>query len=171
MIHLLLNEHVGISYWSRNLPHCWLWLSAAPGCPVACSWKTLDWQTSHWTPSSPPCYHSRPSCELQWKKRRNIGCKFKQLGLMKWKGGEQCVLTGSSEGDAEVCDWQQLRWVDAISSQQLHKITCFCTTKPGPLRKLKHCFITCLKYCIIRIQYSDIHFITVHWLGRIYQHV
>lgn len=32
-------------------------------------------------------------------------------------------LTGSSEGDAEVRDGQQLRRVDAASSQQLHEIS------------------------------------------------
>lgn len=154
MIHLFLNEPAGISYWSRNLPHCWPWSSAVPGCPTACSWKTLDWQTSHWTPSSPPCYHNRSSCELQQgKKTRIIGCEFKQQGLMMWKEGEQCVLTRSSEGDAEVCDWQQLRRVNAISSQQLHKITCFCTTRPGPLWK--------------NMALSGSSIVTVHRLGRI----
>lgn len=65
MIHLSLYDPAGISCWSRNPPHCWVWSSAVPGCPVAGNWKTLGWQTSRWTPSSPPCYHSRSSCELQ----------------------------------------------------------------------------------------------------------
>lgn len=44
-------------------------------------------------------------------------------------------LTGAGEGDAEVCDGQQLRRVDAVSSQQLHKISRFCTTGSGALGK------------------------------------
>lgn len=40
-----------------------------------------------------------------------------------WKEGDECVLTGASEGDAEVRDGQQLRRVDAASSQQLDKIS------------------------------------------------
>lgn len=65
MTHLSLSDPAGLSYWNRNLPHCWVWSSAVPDCPVVCSWKTLGWQTSRWTPSSPPCYHSRSSCGLQ----------------------------------------------------------------------------------------------------------
>lgn len=87
------------------------------------------------------------------KKTSITGRKFKQEVLMTWKDGERCVLTGSSEGDAEVCDWQQLRCVDAISSQQLHKITCFYTTRPGPLWK--------------NMASSEPGVVTVHWLRRI----
>lgn len=39
------------------------------------------------------------------------------------KMGIGFALTRSGEGDAEVCDGQQLRRVDAVSSQQLHKIS------------------------------------------------
>lgn len=76
MIHLSLNDPAGISCWSRNPPHCSVWSSALPGCPVAGSWKTLGWQTSRWKPSSPPCYHSRSSCELRGGRRQNSQSRF-----------------------------------------------------------------------------------------------
>ncbi len=151
MIHLSLYDPAGISYWNRNLPHCWVWSSAVPDCPVACSWKTLGWQTSRWTPSSPPCYHSRSSCGLQGDGEDMLS--LSSTNRFWWCGrkeGNQRVLTRSSEGDAEVCDGQQLRCVDAISSQQLHKISWFCTTRHGPLWSIIQC-------------------ITVNWLGRVCQ--
>lgn len=65
LIHLSLYNPAGISCWNRNLPHCWVWSSGAPGCPVAGSWTTRGWRRPRWTPSSPRCYRSQPSCELQ----------------------------------------------------------------------------------------------------------
>lgn len=56
------------------------------------------------------------------------------------------VLTGSDKRDAEVRDGQQLRCVDAISSQQLHVISRFSATRRGPLRKSTHGFMTSGKY-------------------------
>jgi len=49
------------------------------------------------------------------------------------QGSDRRVLTGSGEGDAEVRDRQQLRRVDAASSQQLHEIPGFCAAGRGPL--------------------------------------
>lgn len=87
-----------ISYWNRNLPRCWVWWSAAPGCPVACSWKTPGWQTSRWTPSSPPYFHSRSSCELRGgeeggegiKQNTNVRCQ-----VNNWRGNPDETRRGS----------------------------------------------------------------------------
>lgn len=49
------------------------------------------------------------------------------------RDGEQRQLTWSGEGDAKVCDGQQLGGIDPIPSQQLHKIPRFCTRWSGSL--------------------------------------
>lgn len=57
------------------------------------------------------------------------------MALHVEEGGNRRLLTGSGERDAEVCDGEQLRRVDAVSSQQLHKIPRFYTSGHRPLRK------------------------------------
>lgn len=141
MIHLCCFCFSWISHWNRNLPHCWPWCSGVPGCPIACSWKTLDWQTSHLTPFGPPCYHSRSSCGLQGERteRKYYSCTpTPQIPY----GVRVHALTGTSEGVAEVYDRHQLGRVNATSSQQLHKISWFWTSAHGPLWTSTHAFNT-----------------------------
>lgn len=174
MIHLSLHDPVGISYWNRNLPHCWVWSSAAPGCPVACSWKTLGWQTCRWTPSSPPCCRSRPSCELQPRKRRDIGCTFKDSRVW-WceKGGRRAVCT-------HWVQWRRCRglWWAAASTYRCHFLPATAQNllilhnQAGTSVGIKTWLYNMLQILSInRTQCSDIQSITVHWLGRICQHV
>lgn len=113
-----------LSYWNRNPRRCWVWLSVVPGCPVAGNWKTLGWQTSHWTPSSPPCCHSRSSCGLQAEEKETLRIRSTSW-FVEQKGTER----------RSVCThWGQ--WKRCIDLWWAAALMCRCHFRPAAEQNL-----------------------------------
>lgn len=154
---------VGISCWSRNLPHCWVWSSEVPGCPVAGSWKTLGWQTSRWTPSSPLCYHNQSSCELR-EDVEKWQVLVQPAVLREEQGGKEIMCThwdqwrkcrGLWRAAASTCQWHFL----PATAQNLQILHIPAWTSVGTRTWL---FNTWHILYFERGQWSDIQFITVN---------